>query len=536
MARSTVGWLVTGLVASCLASHAMAGAEAAEKLYEQVYGEENRSVLASTEAAVSVAFARKLMADAQSLKDDPAFAVFLLTKAHDFGSRNVAGYPVAIEALKAILDRSPEQKSELRVRLLALSRLWYQKASPTVIPEAAEQLVVQLIRAGDEQRDSGNPVAAANFFSEAVQVATRNNCPSLDTARGRLQAAKQDSAGENRRAALEAALKANPKDAAAAQGLALFWILETDTPGNALAYLGRSGDEQLKKYGPLTVRSTTEVGESDLLSLGDWYWELSLKATDTAKTKALGKAAALYARFLDVHPQQDGMALKARKRAEDVNKAMAAMGNGPLVMGPPSKVAGVGVKFFGAQEIAGGDIRYVCYVIDHSGSVIPAWKEIIEELNSSIRGLAETQDFHLVFFAKDTFHENPPRRLVPASDANKKDALTFLKGVEAGGYGSCPIPALAVALKAIRGVPNRPGAGKVLYLLTDGDFDTTTYKYKGLVGNDAVIAWLRDNNTGKMVHVYPIILGDKPAKETEDSMRKIASENGGEYRFVERRH
>ncbi|MCY2924473.1 MAG: VWA domain-containing protein [Planctomycetota bacterium] len=536
MNKSMVGWAVAGLAVLCLSSRVMAGAEAADRLYEQVYGEESRSVQLSGEPEAAVAFAKKLVVDAQSLKDDPAFAVFMLGKAYEFGSKDVAGYPVAMDALKAILDRVPERKNEWRAKLLSLARLWCQKASPAVLPEAAEQLVIQLIRAGDEQKDSGNPVAAANFFSEAVQMASRNNCPSLDTARGRLQGAKQDSVGEKRRAVYEAALKANPKDATAARGLALFWILETDTPANALAYLERSGDEQLKKYGPLAVRSAADVGEPDLLGLGDWYWELALTATDTAKTRALGRASALYAKFLDVHPQKDGAALKARKRAEDVNKAMAAMGNGPLVMGPPGKAAGMGVKFFGEQEIAGENIRYACYVIDHSGSVLSAFDEIIKELKKSINGLHETQDFHVVFFAKDTFQECPSRRLIPASDTNKGDALTFLKEIRASGYGSSPIPALAAAFKAFRAVPARSGDGKVLYLLTDGDFDTSNYKYKGLAGNHAVATWLRDNNGDRSVHVYPIIMGERPDDKTVESMRKIASENGGEYHFVERKY
>ncbi|MCY2924965.1 MAG: hypothetical protein NT031_05915, partial [Planctomycetota bacterium] len=81
-------------------------------------------------------------------------------------------------------------------------------------------------------------------------------------------------------------------------------------------------------------------------------------------------------------------------------------------------------------------------------------------------------------------------------------------------------------------VPTIPGDGKVLFLLTDGDFDVSEYKYKGLVSNEAVTRWLRDNNSDTSVHVCPIIRGDKPGKETEEAMRKIATENGGKYYFV----
>ncbi|MCY2931126.1 MAG: VWA domain-containing protein [Planctomycetota bacterium] len=214
-----------------------------------------------------------------------------------------------------------------------------------------------------------------------------------------------------------------------------------------------------------------------------------------------------------------------------------ANGNDDFGMPGGGNGGGGGGDFFGPPEGDGraGNVKYICYVIDHSGSVLPAFDEIIEELMNSIGGLADTQDFHVVFFAKDAFEENPTRRLVAATEANKRDALSFLKKIVASGYGSSPIPALDAAFKAMQSLPNEAGKNKLMYVLTDGDFDTTAFKYKGLVGNDAVIAWLRDHNTDKMIHVYPIILGDKPAKETEDSMRKIASENGGEYRYVERR-
>jgi hypothetical protein len=200
---------------------------------------------------------------------------------------------------------------------------------------------------------------------------------------------------------------------------------------------------------------------------------------------------------------------------------------------------GGGTGFFGEGEGGdgtGGNVKYVIYCIDHSGSVLPAFDEILEELKGSIGGLIEAQEFHVVFFAKDSWQENPPRRLVQANDANKREALAFLRDIRAAGWGSSPIPAIIAGFKAFRAAPNKEGEGKLMYLLTDGDFDTSGYKYKGLMGNEAVVVWLRDNNADKTVHVTPIILGEKPSQETEESMRKIATENGGEYRFVERKY
>jgi hypothetical protein len=52
------------------------------------------------------------------------------------------------------------------------------------------------------------------------------------------------------------------------------------------------------------------------------------------------------------------------------------------------------------------------------------------------------------------------------------------------------------------------------------------------MGNQAVIHWLRANNRNGGVHVYPIILGPRPSSDTEASVKLLAEENGGRYRYV----
>ena len=107
-------------------------------------------------------------------------------------------------------------------------------------------------------------------------------------------------------------------------------------------------------------------------------------------------------------------------------------------------------------------------------------------------------------------------------------------------------------IRAFAAFKNSNKKGQVMYILTDGEFDTSRYVFrsvggKQLQGTEAVIEWLRDNNpdikgvdkagkpfTNKFVHVYVIVLGDTPSPEVEESMKLIAKENGGEYKFVPR--
>ncbi len=180
-----------------------------------------------------------------------------------------------------------------------------------------------------------------------------------------------------------------------------------------------------------------------------------------------------------------------------------------------------------------GDAAYVIFALDHSGSVLTSFDEIVAELKKEVFKLTEEQMFHVVFFAKDTYEENTSKRLVAATESNKRILLNYVKDVRAAGFGSSPIPALKAAFKAFKGAPDN--RGRIMYLLTDGEFDSSGETYQNLSGTEAVLAWLRDNNRDKAVHIYPIILGNKPSEEVEASMKKLAAENGGEYTFVERK-
>jgi hypothetical protein len=153
----------------------------------------------------------------------------------------------------------------------------------------------------------------------------------------------------------------------------------------------------------------------------------------------------------------------------------------------------------------------------------------------TICSLKDRQQFYVVFFSGDKCEQLQPRRLVAATSDNMLTAVRALGSVQATSFGSSPIPALEMAFRAFRNTPY--DRGKVLFLLTDGEFDSSGYEYRGqngkpLMGNQAVIQWLRANNKSGGVHVYPIIIGPKPGADTEASLRLLAKENNGCYTYV----
>jgi len=209
-------------------------------------------------------------------------------------------------------------------------------------------------------------------------------------------------------------------------------------------------------------------------------------------------------------------------------------------------------SFYGAGGGGGGGggIAWnVIYVLDSSGSVVGTFDNIRQELKSSIFRMNERQAVHVVFFSDDAFQEAPSHGLVKIDENRKREISAYVNNVVARGHGSSPIPAMIRAFSAFKSSNKK---GQVMYILTDGEFDMSRYRFtsasgKKLLGTEAVIEWLRENNPDinrvdkagkafkdKFVHVYVIILGDTPSHEVEESMRLIARENGGEYKFVPR--
>jgi hypothetical protein len=212
---------------------------------------------------------------------------------------------------------------------------------------------------------------------------------------------------------------------------------------------------------------------------------------------------------------------------------MAGGGSGS---GPRSRFFGTGGNGGGGRDLPS---YYVTYVIDHSGSMLDTFGDVKQEMKNSIGQLQQNQYFHVLFFAKDTFEESTARRMVPATEENKREALKYLAGVNAAGFGSSPIPALVRAFQVYESAPAGAGGkreGKTMFLLTDGEFETSGYVYKGadgkeLGGSEAVLAWLKEHNKDKSVHVFTIVVGPPPSEDAAKVLGDIAEQNGGKYKF-----
>ena len=205
-----------------------------------------------------------------------------------------------------------------------------------------------------------------------------------------------------------------------------------------------------------------------------------------------------------------------------VSAAQSAAGSGgddanqPIPTGPrPAS------DFSGASGLA----YNVVYLIDRSGSMAATFDVVRRELIESINSLDAAQEFHVILFGGRSPIESPTRKLIAANAANKLATAKFLDTIPASGMTN-PIAAIDRAFDVLDKA-RRHKPGKLVYLLTDGDFSEGWFN----IDNEKVLAAVRDRNGKKDVIVHTLLFGaHTPAGEKV--LEQIAEENGGKYRFV----
>ncbi len=168
----------------------------------------------------------------------------------------------------------------------------------------------------------------------------------------------------------------------------------------------------------------------------------------------------------------------------------------------------------------GGNAYHIVFVVDCSGSMLTRFDEVRDEMKKSITRMSEQQTFHIIFFAIGKLKENPPRRLVYANKVNKRAAVKYLSTITPEKETDI-IPALKRAFAVLNRTPGKR-KGKLLYLLTDGDFPD----------NEKVLSAIKTLNAKPKIQINTILYLDY-GEEIANILRQIAKENKGKFKFVE---
>jgi hypothetical protein len=174
----------------------------------------------------------------------------------------------------------------------------------------------------------------------------------------------------------------------------------------------------------------------------------------------------------------------------------------------------------------GGNAHHIVYAIDRSGSMGQGGKMTLlrQQLMLSIAGLKPVQDFHVIMFSSvrgEAPKEKSPKYLTAATDEFRLQVAKFLDDIGEAEGDTVAAPAIKRAMLVLADAdPKKPG--KMIYLLTDGELSDI----------EEVFKTLGELNKRKDVHINTFLLSENEEKLPAQTLNRIATENGGQYKHV----
>ncbi|MBN2210299.1 MAG: VWA domain-containing protein [Sedimentisphaerales bacterium] len=166
--------------------------------------------------------------------------------------------------------------------------------------------------------------------------------------------------------------------------------------------------------------------------------------------------------------------------------------------------------------------RYLCYIVDCSGSMVMALDYVQSELCRSLEALTPSQFFRLILFAGGTPSIWPAEGYRRANAPARCQAVTFVKtlqlketpGVQAASDAVVQAIDAALTITASNDTPD------TIFLLTDGEFEHQAVAQQ-------LFRLQAQRSTPATLHV--IACGNP---DNEQFLRRLAQSYQGSYRFI----
>jgi hypothetical protein len=161
--------------------------------------------------------------------------------------------------------------------------------------------------------------------------------------------------------------------------------------------------------------------------------------------------------------------------------------------------------FFGLR----GQGRRFSWVVDCSDSMQgPPLERARQELLNSLRKLPQGLEFQVIFF-DDLPYSYPAGGFAEMDPTSLAEAAAFISGIQGGGGTN--------VMQAMRQVFSQRTRPDTAFLLTDGEFDPDAPDF------------IQSRNRGAKVRINTVAFVNRAG---EPLLRRIASENRGDFRFV----
>ena len=250
--------------------------------------------------------------------DDGDEARMLYERAIELARADTDGYPMAIHAHEALIERCGAPLLSTLVKIVELRETLYRRASYRDRDEAARALVRDELRLARHYLEQDDLEKAGELARSIRTHARRARSEPLerefDAFRERLDAQKEMLEDEKR---LSAACEADPGDARAAERLARFYLFRRQAPAQAKGLFARTGHDDFARLCSLLAKPTDQRELDDRLALGQTAAALAGKRRDdTEKLFLLERALGAFDRYLEQAPADAAGRDEAQQGAE----------------------------------------------------------------------------------------------------------------------------------------------------------------------------------------------------------------------------
>lgn len=319
-AAAACGWTL------CLATSAGA-ANDPNDMYRQLFGQEERAVLASYQRGDDAAFAAKLLKAAGGVSDSPKLQRLLYERAYDFGLKSKEGYATAAASAREMAAAAPEQKDDCDEKLLKVLELQLRATARAEAAMAAGQIVEHLVAMAQADSAAGKFADAIAHYRRAQATASQYRLPEAEVVGEAMKAALTRERVEADIAACRKLLAADSANQPVRRRLLQLLLVELDDANQAASMLPATvTDEATRTLVPLARKPLADLAEGPCLDLGGWYASLAKSAGPGGRPKMLRRARDYYQRYLDLHGKQDGPAYQAKMQLDRVHKQLDRYG------------------------------------------------------------------------------------------------------------------------------------------------------------------------------------------------------------------
>jgi len=325
--------VVAGLgVSVCLGAERLPSAEPlhaeaqkAAKVFDALYGQDERRVRGTREAADDIALAKRLLAAARKATGQPALLAVLCEKAFGLAAPHPDGYATAVQAVAFLAGQIPSKAGACAERVVEVREKQYAAADAEGKAAAGDALIDAMLALAHARQKAGQYPQAVSLLKRAARIAKAAGSDRLADVEARHDHAQHLLLTHHQMADMNALLERDPQNTAAREKLVRLYLVNLDDPARAAEHLDGVADGALKKYVPGAAKGVEAAPELACLQLGDWYRTLGETAPEPAKRAMFARSKAYYGRFLSLHETEDLDRAAAELALRKIDAAIAKL-------------------------------------------------------------------------------------------------------------------------------------------------------------------------------------------------------------------